>query len=144
MTQSQGKTDDRPSPTEELRRLYDEMENRTAKAFDELVSRPSFGEVLARVTENVVAITRISNDSLDMVLRNLRIAGRQDLVRVGRQLARTEDKLEMVLQEVERLREDVGKVGKAAQTDSPARSRKDAGGDTSPTSSAGQRQGAKS
>ncbi len=102
---------DRPTPAEEARRLYDETEARTAKAFDELVSRPAFGEVLARVTENVVALTRIGNDAADLVLRNLRLAGRQDLLRVGRQIARTEDKLEMVLQEVERLRADMTEGG---------------------------------
>ena len=107
MTQSPNKTKDRPSATEEARRLYDEAEARTAAAFEELVNRDSFGELLAKVTENAVALTRITNESLDMVLRNLRVAGRQDLVRVGRQLARTEDKLELVLQEVERLREEV-------------------------------------
>ncbi len=111
MSQSQEKPRDRPSPTEEARRLYEETEARTAKAFEELVNRDSFGEVLAKVTENAVALTRITNESLDLVLRNLRVAGRSDLMRVGRQLARTEDKLELVLQEVERLREDVKSSG---------------------------------
>jgi BMFP domain-containing protein YqiC len=37
------------------------------------------------------------------VLRNLRIAGRSDVDRLARQLARTEDKLELLLQAVERL-----------------------------------------
>ena len=91
MTQSPNKTKDRPSPTEEARRLYDEAEARTAAAFEELVNRDSFGELLAKVTENAVALTRITNESLDMVLRNLRVAGRQDLVGVGRQLARHVD-----------------------------------------------------
>jgi hypothetical protein len=108
---------DRPTPAEEAQRLYDDVEARTAKAFDELVSRPSFGEVLARVTENVIAITRISNDTVDMVVRNLRLAGRQDLMRVGRQMARTEDKLEMVLQEVERLRDEMRAEGDNGRTD---------------------------
>jgi hypothetical protein len=110
MTQRPGKTEDRPTPAEEVRRLYDEAESRTAKAFEEFVNMPSFGEVLARVTENFVAMTRISNEALDATLRNLRLAGRQDLIHVGRQIARTEDKLEMVLQEVERLREELRAV----------------------------------
>ena len=108
MTQSPPSPQDSPTPAEEVRRLYDDAETRTAKAFEDLVNRPSFGEVLAKVTENVVAITKMSNDAADLVLRNLRLAGRQDLMRVGRQMARTEDKLEMVLQEVERLREELG------------------------------------
>ena len=108
MTQTPPSPQDRPTPVEEVRRLYEDAETRTAKAFEELVNRPSFGEVLAKVTENVVALTKMSNDAADLVLRNLRLAGRQDLMRVGRQMARTEDKLEMVLQEVERLREELG------------------------------------
>jgi hypothetical protein len=107
MTQSPPKTQERPTPAEEVRRLYDEAEARMAEAFDEVVSRPSFGEVLARLTENVVALTRIGNDTLDLVVRNLRVAGRRDLIRVERQISRTEDKLEMVLQEVERVRDEM-------------------------------------
>jgi hypothetical protein len=95
----------RPSPAEEAKRLYDESETRTARAFEQLVARDSFGELLARVTENVVGLTKIGTDTLDLVLRNLRLAGRQDVVRLSRQLARTEDKLELVLQEVEMLRD---------------------------------------
>jgi hypothetical protein len=44
---------------------------------------------------------------MDLALRNLRLAGRRDIVRLSRQLARTEDKLERVLQEVEALRAEV-------------------------------------
>ena len=44
---------------------------------------------------------------MDLVLRNLRLAGRRDVVRLARQLARTEDKLERVLQEVETLRDQL-------------------------------------
>ena len=40
-------------------------------------------------------------------LRNLRVASRQDINRLTRALGRTEDKLEQVLQEVERLRDDL-------------------------------------
>lgn len=98
-------TDERhPSPAEETRRLYEEAETRTASAFETLVSRDSFGELLARVTENVVALTKIGTDTLDLVLRNLRLAGRQDIARLARQLGRTEDKIEMLLQEIEQLR----------------------------------------
>ena len=136
MNQSTDKTKDRPSPTEEARRLYEEAEARTAKAFEEVVNRDSFGELLAKVTENAVALSRITNESLDLVLRNLRVAGRQDLVRVGRQLARTEDKLEMVLQEVERLRDDV-RDSRESGGDNPRSS----GGNSG---AAGKQQGAKS
>ena len=100
---------------EQVRRLYEDTENRTAKAFEELVARDSFGELLARVTENVVALTKIGTDVFDLVLRNLRLAGRQDVTRLARQLARTEDKLELVLQEVERLHEKLDQSGRAAR-----------------------------
>ena len=74
---------------------------------EELVKKDAFGELLGRATENILAITRIGNDAVDFVVRNLRLAGRTDLTRLGRQLARNEDKLESVLQEVERLGEQM-------------------------------------
>jgi hypothetical protein len=99
--------EDRPTPEEEARRLYEEAEARVAKAAERVVSRDSFGELLAMATENVVALTRMSFDALDLVWSNLRLAGRRDITRLARQLGRTEDKLERVLQEVERLRDEV-------------------------------------
>jgi hypothetical protein len=96
------------TPEEQVRRLFGEAEKRSARAMEELVHRDSFGELLARVTENVMGLTKIGFDVLDLTVRNLRIAGRADLVRLGRQLARNEDKLERVLQEVETLQEQVG------------------------------------
>jgi hypothetical protein len=99
--------EERPTPEEEARRLYDESEARVAKAAERVVSRESFGEVLAMATENVVALTRIGFDAMDLVWSNLRLAGRRDITRLARQIGRTEDKLEQVLQEVEALREQV-------------------------------------
>ncbi|HEY0362131.1 MAG TPA: hypothetical protein VGC83_07585 [Solirubrobacteraceae bacterium] len=99
--------EERPTPEEEARRLYDEAEARVAKAAERVVSRESFGEVLAMATENVVALTRIGFDAMDLVWSNLRLAGRRDITRLARQIGRTEDKLEQVLQEVEALREEV-------------------------------------
>jgi hypothetical protein len=100
--------EERRTPADEVRRLYDEAETRTARAMEDLVSRDSFGELLARMTENVVGVYKISSDVLDLVLRNLRLAARQDVTRLARQLARTEDKLEMLLQEIERLEDRLG------------------------------------
>ncbi len=93
-----------PTPDEQVRRLYEEAEAKTAAAMEQLVGRDAFGELLAKVTENVVALTKIGNDVLDLAVRNLRVASRRDIARLGAQIARTEDKLEMVLQEVEALR----------------------------------------
>ncbi len=95
------------SPDEQVRRLYEEAEGRTAEAMEQLVGGHGFGELLARTTENVVALTRIGADVGDLVLRNLRIVGRSDITRLARQLGRTEDKLERVLQEVEALRDEL-------------------------------------
>lgn len=97
----------RSDPTDDVRRVYEEAESATARAFEEVVSRGSFGELLARMTENIVAVTKIGTDVLDLILRNLRLAGRQDVTRLARQLNRTEDKLERVLQEVEQLHEEL-------------------------------------
>jgi hypothetical protein len=94
-----------PTPEEQVRRLYEDAETRTASAMERLVGRESFGEVLAQVTENVLALVKLGNDAADLVVRNLRIASRRDIANLARQLARTEDKLELVLQEVERLTE---------------------------------------
>src|ERR671935_1726860 len=103
------KTDGAPAPTpeQEVRRLYEEAETRIARAAERVVARDSFGELLAMVTENFVALTRIGNEAMDLVLRNLRVASRQDINRLTRALGRTEDKLELVLQEVEALRDDM-------------------------------------
>jgi hypothetical protein len=102
------------SPDEQVRALYEDIESRTAKAFEEAVSTPSFGALLARSAENVAALTRMGSDFADLVLRNLRVAGRADITRLARQLHRTEDKLERVLQEVEQLRDEL------APTEAPA------------------------
>jgi hypothetical protein len=96
-----------PSPEQEVRRLYEEAETRVARAAERVVSRDSFGVMLAQMTENAVALTRIGNEAMDLVLRNLRVASRQDINRLTRALGRTEDKLEQVLQEVEALRDQM-------------------------------------
>jgi hypothetical protein len=87
------------------RRAYDQAEAQTADAIERMVALPSFGRLLAGTAENVAALSRISSDLADLMLRNLRLAGRADIVRLSRQLQRTEDKLERVLQEVEDLRD---------------------------------------
>lgn len=86
-----------------LRQLMEGMEGQTADAMEQLVAGEGFTEMLARVTENLVALSKIRADSADLVLRNMRIAGHADIKRLASQLARTEDKLELLLQAVERL-----------------------------------------
>lgn len=88
------------------RRLYESAEAQTASAMEQLVALPSFGRLMALAAGNVAAITRLGSDAFDLVLRNVRVAGRADITRLARQLQRTEDKLERVLQEVEALRDE--------------------------------------
>lgn len=116
---------ERATPAAEAQRLYEEAESRTAQAMEGLVGGQGFGELLARMTENVVAVTRIGNDVLDLALRNLRLAGRRDIAGLGRQLARTEDKLERVLQEIELLQ---GEVRAQAQASGDGQGSRRAGG----------------
>jgi hypothetical protein len=97
------------TPEQQVRALYEEAESNAAKAFDELVSKPSFGRLMAMSAENTAALTRIAFDTVDLLWRNLRLAGRADIVRLSRQLHRTEDKLERVLQEVESLRDELAR-----------------------------------
>jgi uncharacterized membrane-anchored protein YjiN (DUF445 family) len=114
---------ERPDPTEDVQRLYEDAEKRTADAMEELVKRDAFGELLARATENILALTRIGNDAADLVVRNLRLAGRRDITSLGRQLARTEDKLEQVLQEVERLQEQLAESERSSGSNGTTRRR---------------------
>jgi hypothetical protein len=91
---------------------------------EKLVQRDAFAELLAMATENVVALAKLGADAGDLVVRNLRIAGRRDVARLGSQLARTEDKLEQVLQEVERLQDELrAERAKTAQSNGRSRSR---------------------
>src|SRR4051794_36358823 len=99
-----------------------EEEQRTAGAMERLVSSNAFGELFVRATENVMGLTRIGFDVLDLTVRNLRLAGRPDLIRLGRQLARNEDKLERVLQEVEGLQDQVRELEGSSRSGSGSRS----------------------
>jgi hypothetical protein len=103
----EGDSNGQPSAEEQLRALYENAESTATRAFEQAVSTPSFGALLARSAENVAAISRIGSDVADLVLRNLRVAGRSDITRLARQLHRTEDKLERVLQEIEQLRDEL-------------------------------------
>ncbi len=94
---------------ERLREIYDRAEESAAGAIEVLVAKPSFGRLLIGGAENVAALARIGSDLADLVLRNIRVAGRADIVQLARQLQRTEDKLERVLQEVEELRDEHGR-----------------------------------
>ena len=98
------------TPDEQVRKLFGQAEKQTADAAEQLVHSNAFGELLARSTENIMGLTKIGFGMADLVVRNLRLAGKPDLVRLGEQLARNEDKLERVLQEVERLQDQVERL----------------------------------
>ena len=87
-----------------LRALYEVAENEVSRASERAVASDGFAGLLGLMTGNVTALARIAGESCDLVLRNLRVAGRQDIVRLAIQLNRTEDKLERVLAELEELR----------------------------------------
>ena len=101
--------DDRGSstPAEQVARLYEQAESQAAEAGERLVGSHGFASLLGQLAENAAALTKLSNDAMDLVVRNLRLAGRRDVVRLARQLARTEDKLERVLQELEEVRDQL-------------------------------------
>jgi hypothetical protein len=98
---------DAPSPAEQVARLYEQTESEAAKATERLVGSSGFASLLGQLAENAAALTKLSGDALDLAVRNLRLAGRRDIIRLSRQLARTEDKLERVLQEVEAVRDQL-------------------------------------
>jgi hypothetical protein len=79
------------------------FESAAAEKAESAVSGRGFATVLGWAAENVLALTRIGADVADLAVRNLRLAGRKDLARLGTQQARTEDKLEQLLLEVQRL-----------------------------------------
>jgi hypothetical protein len=81
----------------------DGFEGQLAEGMERLVAGEGFSELLVGMTENTVAMWKMSADIWDSVLRSLRLPGRADIDRLAGQLARTEDKLERLLQEVERL-----------------------------------------
>ena len=113
-----------PSPDEQVRRLYEDAETQTAKATEQLVAGHGFGELLARMTENLVALSKVGSDMGDLVLRNLRIAGRTDITRLARQLNRTEDKLELLLQRIEELQDELEKERSKSATNGAAKPRR--------------------
>jgi hypothetical protein len=97
------------SPTDQVMALYEQMESQAAQAGETLVGSRGFSGLLGQLAENTAALTKLGSDTMDLVMRNLRVAGRRDVVRLSRQLARTEDKLERVLQEVEELRDELAR-----------------------------------
>ena len=121
--------DEQPTPAEQTQRLYEDAEAGTAKALEDLVAQESFGELLAKVAGNAVAVMKLGSDAADLMVSNLRLAGRRDVISLHKQLARTEDKLERLLQEIERLQDELREARETAASNDGAA----ATGDGSPT-----------
>ena len=98
---------DPEGPAEQVARLYEQAETQAAEASERLVGSGGFASLLGQMAENAAALTKLGNDWMDLVLRNLRLASRRDLVRLSKQLGRTEDKLERVLQELEEVQDQL-------------------------------------
>jgi TolA-binding protein len=105
------------SPGEQVARLYEQAEAQAAKAGESLVGSRGFASMLGQLAENAAVLAKLGNDAMDLALRNLRVAGRRDIVRLARQLARTEDKLERVLQELQELRDQLEQRDQREQRD---------------------------
>ena len=91
------------TPLTKLYALYEQAEAKAAALAEQAVASTAFGELLATTATNVMAVAGVLNAAVDRGVRVTRVAARADVVGLGRQLARTEDKLERLLQEVEEL-----------------------------------------
>jgi hypothetical protein len=90
--------------SEALRRTLADAEGRMASSMEHMVGGKGFSHILAQAAENAAALTMINAEIWDLVLRNFRMAGRADIHRLGRRMNGLDDKLEMILQELENLR----------------------------------------
>lgn len=95
--------------------LQQQAEQSLGRMAESWVGTSFFGDVLARSAQTTFALSRLGADAADAWLATLRLAGRRDVARLAEQLGRTEDKLERVLAEVERLQDDVAKPAERAK-----------------------------
>jgi hypothetical protein len=102
MADATGNHGDRP-----YRQYLDDVLAAASPGLEEVVNSKAFGHMLAQSAGNLVALHRLGNDALDLAIRNARLAGRSDVTSLHRQLSRNEDKLEMVLETVERLEDEL-------------------------------------
>jgi hypothetical protein len=98
---------DGTTPLAQAYRAYEQVEGQLSAALDQLVATNGFADLLATSATNVMALTRMANGAVDRIVRATRLAARQDVTQLARQLARTEDKLERLLQAVEELQESL-------------------------------------
>ena len=91
------------TPLTQLYGLYEQAEAKAAALAEQAVASTVFAELLATTATNVMAVAGVANAAVDRAVRATRVAARADVVDLARQLARTEDKLERLLQEVQEL-----------------------------------------
>jgi hypothetical protein len=94
---------DETTPLGQAYQAYERLEGQFSTALDKLVATNGFADLLATSATNVMALTRLANGTVDKVVRSTRLAARRDVTELARQLARTEAKLERLLQAVEEL-----------------------------------------
>lgn len=102
------------TPLAQAYRAYEQFEGQLSAALDQLVATNGFADLLATSATNVMALTRVVNGAVDRLVRSTRLAARQDVTDLARQLARTEDKLERLLQAVRQLQDDLD-AGRGAE-----------------------------
>ena len=91
------------TPLTRLYALYEQAEAKAAALAEQAVATSAFAELLATTATNAMAVAGLLNAAVDRGVRATRVASRADVVGLARQLARTEDKLERLLQAVEEL-----------------------------------------
>jgi hypothetical protein len=94
---------DERGPLAQVHQRYVQAETHAASALESVVGSNAFGELLAKSASNAMALARLANGGIDRGVRALRVAGRADVADLARQNARTEDKLERMLQLIEEL-----------------------------------------
>ena len=102
MADPSGTNGDKP-----YRQYLDDILAAASPGLEEVVNTKAFGHMLSQTAGNLVALHRLGNYALDLVVRKARLAGRSDVTSLHRQLSRNEDKLEMVLETVERLEDEL-------------------------------------
>jgi TolA-binding protein len=108
---------DETTPLGQAYQAYERLEGQLSTALDKLVATNGFADLLATSATNVMALTRLANGTVDKVVRSTRLAARRDVTELARQLARTEAKLERLLQAVEELQ---GQLEAGATEPAPA------------------------
>jgi hypothetical protein len=111
---------DGTTPLAQAYRAYEQVEGQVSAALDQLVATNGFADLLATSATNVMALTRLANGTVDRFVRSTRLAARQDVTELARQLARTEDKLERLLQAVQTLQTSLEATSVPSATASPA------------------------